>query len=81
MNATRLLAFIHLHSAVGSAAAEPSAVAPRRAWVVPRWTQSVISWLVGGLDSMGEVPENYLGNNHLRRDIGLPPVGPGGWPY
>jgi len=89
MNASRLLAFIHLHPAVGSAAAEPSAVAHRRAPVAPRWAQSLAAWLIGGLaggpvgkaESSGEIPLRFLANNHLRRDIGLPPVGPDGWPY
>jgi hypothetical protein len=29
----------------------------------------------------GRVPPHYLGNNHLRQDIGLPPVDTRGWPY
>ena len=27
----------------------------------------------------GGVPAHYLGNNHLRRDIGLPPVDSSDW--
>jgi hypothetical protein len=29
----------------------------------------------------GRVPTHYLSNNHLRQDIGLPPVNSRGWPY
>jgi len=29
---------------------------------------------------IGPSPPLFLGNNHLRRDIGLPPVDSGGWP-
>ncbi len=51
------------------------------------WMGRVAAWLVGGLDNggepdaTGELPEPYLANNHLRRDIGLPPVSARGWPY
>ncbi len=90
MSATRLHAFIQLHSAAASAAAEPSAAAKP---AQQHWTRRLTAWLIGGpvgapvggpvvtADSSGEIPLRYLANNHLRRDIGLPPVGPDGWPY
>lgn len=51
------------------------------------WIRRVKAWLVGGLDEIdmtdiiGEPPAPYLANDHLRRDIGLPPVSSGAWPY
>ena len=34
----------------------------------------------GGQRREGPAPPVFLGNNHLRRDIGLPPVDSNGWP-
>ena len=51
------------------------------------WMNRLKTWLVGGLDAAGEPdatgepPVQYLANNHLSRDIGLPPVSSRGWPY
>lgn len=33
-----------------------------------------------GRQRIGRAPPIFLGNNHLRRDIGLPPVDSRGWP-
>ena len=93
MTASRRLAFIYLNSSTtapeSSAAALGPAGVPRRAGV-----RRIAAWLVGGLagggmaggpvgesDPLGEIPLRYLANNHLRRDIGLPPVLPDGWPH
>ena len=65
-----------------NAAADRNPGAPRRFRM-----RRVIAWLVGGLDEMdmtdviGEPPAPYLANDHLRRDIGLPPITRGSWPY
>jgi len=65
-----------------------NAAAGRNPGAPPRfWMRRMIAWLVGGLDEMdmtdviGEPPAQYLANDHLRRDIGLPPSTRGGWPY
>jgi hypothetical protein len=92
MTASRRLAFIYLNSSQSAAttAAESSAAAPGPAGMHRRaWVRRIAAWLVGGLaggpvgesDPLGEIPRRYLANNHLRRDIGLPPVLPDGWPH
>ena len=78
MFASHTYAFRHLHLA------RPKVVRTRSRRSRMGW---FTAWLVGGLDAgggpdaSGEPPEQYLANNHLRRDIGLPPVSSRGWPY
>jgi len=77
MCASRSLAFAHLRSPVRPAAVEPSTAALP---LQRPWLEKLTAWLIGNLDTISEVPSHYLANNHLRRDIGLPPILPDGWP-
>ena len=43
--------------------------------------KKLTAWLIGRLDKADELPLRYLDNNHLRRDIGLDPIWPDGWPH
>ena len=45
------------------------------------WLENLTAWIIGGLDTVGEMPAHYLASNHLRQDIGLPPIMPDGWPH
>jgi hypothetical protein len=74
MCATRSPAFAYLRMPFRPAV--ENAAAPRH-----QWLENLTAWLIGGLDTMSEVPQHYLASNHLRRDIGLPPVLPDGWPH
>ena len=76
MCASRAPAFAHLRSPSPAAAVERSPAVPPR-----RWREKLTAWLVGSLDKTSELPPHYLGNNHLRRDIGLHPIWPDGWPH
>jgi len=69
-------AFLHLPSRPKAVERSTAALAPRRPW-----QEKLTAWLIGSLDTIGEMPRHYLANNHLRRDIGLPPVLPDGWPH
>ncbi len=78
MFASRSLAFAYLSSPLRKAAVDRStASAPARRG----WPKNLMAWMIGGLDAMGEMPAHFLAGNHLRRDIGLPPIMPDGWPH
>lgn len=76
MCASRSLTFAYLRLPAKPAAACSAAGPVRRSW-----RDKLAAWLIGSLDTIGEMPRHYLGNNHLRRDIGLPPAMPDGWPH
>jgi hypothetical protein len=77
MRASRPLAYAFLHQPARPAVDRSTAASPPRR----RWLENLTAWLVGNLDTLGEVPRHYLASNHLRRDIGLPSILPDGWPH
>ncbi len=60
-----------------AAAPEGAAVEPARR----RWLGRLLSWLIQLRPprKLGELPPNFLRDNHLRRDIGLDPIWPDAW--
>jgi hypothetical protein len=77
MCASRSLEPAYLRSPSPATAVERSIAAP----LLRPWREKLTSWLIGSLAKADELPPRYLANNHLRRDIGLPPAMPDGWPH
>jgi hypothetical protein len=77
MCASRSPGVAYLRSPSRAAALERSTAAP----LLRPWREKLTTWLIGGLDKADELPPRYLADNHLRRDIGLPPVMLDGWPH